>query len=491
MEKHPSTVPVKWMWWGLFIGVIFAAPMSVDRFQDDAYIHARLAENLLIHGVPYFHPETAYKTGSSTGFVLLIAALSTLLNPLTAIICLQIFTVITTITALYILAGLSPSHWLRNALVAACLIPFFLMAAYGGMETPIFCLFITLAAIGWRHGKPSWVVFFIALATWFRVEAVALLALVIFYYACINPMPKSVFYYSFPFLLLILTDMALYGTIVPAAVNVKSTGYNLPLLYSLANVLSLGIFSGAVFMVAIAFHAARVFHYKLKIDFADVFLIFSAALIIAWAMGRSLIFEWYYCLLIFPLGISILLSEGPSSEKVKKTLMDTLMLLLVWTSLLAASEIAIGSRAYLRSGRYVEIGDALYAFCSSCTLVTSEIGGLGYAFKGNIYDAFGLGDPQAVKFHPLRVPDQRRNYEIGAIPPKYVEYRDPDFVVSMPSFSQAFRESEIKKRYTVYDCLFDERAGTIFGDDRIQVFSKKDIPPPILKLMRCRRADPE
>jgi hypothetical protein len=150
-----------------------------------------------------------------------------------------------------------------------------------------------------------------------------------------------------------------------------------------------------------------------------------------------------------------------------------------------------GSRDELASGvraqRYLTIGAELSAACPACTLLSSEIGGLGYGFRGTIFDAIGLADRAALRFHPLRVPKERASYRVGAIPPDYVALRDPDFVVSMPLFSQAFRASAVSRRFVSYDCPLvpEQPARALWGDIVIQIFAKQALEPELLARMHC------
>jgi hypothetical protein len=150
-----------------------------------------------------------------------------------------------------------------------------------------------------------------------------------------------------------------------------------------------------------------------------------------------------------------------------------------------------GSRRELASGvraqRYLTIGTGLSASCARCTLLASEIGGLGYGFRGTVFDAIGLADRAALRFHPLRVPAERASYRVGAIPPAYVALRAPDFVVSMPLFSEAFRASPVSRRFVSYDCPLvpEQPARALWGDTVIQIFAKKAIAPALLTRMHC------
>ena len=136
--------------------------------------------------------------------------------------------------------------------------------------------------------------------------------------------------------------------------------------------------------------------------------------------------------------------------------------------------------------RYRDIGAMLSKECSDCTLLTSEIGGLGFSFSGTVYDAFGLGDNQAVRFHPMKVPEERSTYYVGAIPVGYVEFRDPDLIVSMPVFSEAFRKSSLPSRYFKYECpISADRRTQIFGDTIIEIFSKRELSANGLAAAKC------
>lgn len=541
-KKNEWEKQTVWALAGFLLGLILAAPIYVSNLFDDAYIHARIVENFLTHGVPFFNTGEKFKAGSSTGYLFLIAALSKVWGILGAIRYFEAFLIVATITSLFYLAGFSANHRARNAIAAISVIPFFLLAAYGGMETPVVCLLITGAAIAWRHEKHSLVVFLIAIGTWFRFEVILLLLVVIFYYIYVRKSKKSIVFYAAPLLALFFVELMIYGSVIPNAARVKSIAYNYPILDSVFNTLTLnfdyglrGALFGILLVLVLGFQLAEMFCKKFKIDFSDTFIILSSGVFATWAIGRSNIFFWYYCLLVFPFGISVLLDEASPGKRRRQGVSEgrgleppylssqasistqnevgqkpeTLILPLPLERFVKGSKIAVligfailGSKAVLpefgflgndrillRVGRYLDIGTELYSFCPSCTLVTSEIGSLGYSFKGKVYDAFGLGDPEAVRFHPMKVPEERQGYGIGAIPPKYVEYRNPDFVVSMPVFSQALRRSTVINSYIAYDCPFGVEIGSIFGDKKIQVFSKTALPAHTLRAMGCQIAD--
>ena len=112
--------------------------------------------------------------------------------------------------------------------------------------------------------------------------------------------------------------------------------------------------------------------------------------------------------------------------------------------------------------------------------MTSEIGGLGYAFQGYISDGVGIASPGALKYHPMAVPQERSDSSRGAIPPRFVRDRKPDLIVSYDIYAEAVTASpEIQAAYD--DLRFDpvlksEMAGNlspIWGARMLHVFVKK------------------
>lgn len=497
-QKH-----IKWIFGGILFGLFLAAPVINTNLYDDAYIHARIAENFLAYGVPIFNNGEIFKIGSSTGFVLLVAILSKIFGTIGAIRALEFCSIFLTIIGLFLLAGWSKEKSIKNIFPLLCIIPFLLHAAYGGMESPIVCMLIVGAAVAYIHEKHALVLLFVALCTWFRFET-TLLFFVTFFYYWFSSKNKSILLFSTPFFALVVTDLFFFGNIIPHAAKVKSIVYGFPLIKSVLNVLSFsagksgyvfGLFLFTIFIIK----GTQIVHRRFRITFSDILIIFSAGVFLAWMLGGTLIFQWYYTLLSFPFGIAVILGfntfpETPSFAERSMRNFDFLVLTgfgILGLKVVLASFGILGSEpSALRVDRYRDIGAGLYSLCPSCKLLTSEIGGLGYSFKGEVYDAFGLGDPDAVKFHPMKVPEERNDYSVGAIPPKYVAYRNPDFVVSMPIFSKALRSSGLLNTYTRYDCpLGKNQALNIWGDNKIQIFSKKIFPSTTLLTMSCEKVN--
>lgn len=151
-----------------------------------------------------------------------------------------------------------------------------------------------------------------------------------------------------------------------------------------------------------------------------------------------------------------------------------------------SSVVDLGSYQSLEAGgrveHYAEIVRKLYQKNPRGILLTSEIGGLRYGYRGYIADGVGLATPGARKYHPLKVPEQRQNGMIGAIPPAFVKDTMPDFIVSYPIFSKALLEDSVLQQYRCdvepplsARVLAVKPTATVWGDSTLLV---------------CRRSNP-
>jgi hypothetical protein len=292
--------------------------------------------------------------------------------------------------------------------------------------------------------------------------------------------------------LLFAVDFIFYGTVIPFAASVKSIAYGHPFLDSLINAISFGMgVKGIIIFLIIAVSFILIFSESVKsfpkIKPESIFLAFSAGVVFAWIIGKSNIFPWYYAAATTSFSVAIFLAFRKGDQPVKKTIAMISCLALFFTGSVKvwSSFSPLKTTANQRVERYIDISSALYKYCSKCSLVTSEIGGIGYGFKGVVYDGFGLADPEAITFHPMIVPSQRQGFGVGAIPKAYVQYRNPDFIMSMPVFTREFRSSDILKNYKNYICpFFSDNA--IFGDRGIFIHSKKILSEDFLNEHRCK-----
>jgi len=167
---------------------------------------------------------------------------------------------------------------------------------------------------------------------------------------------------------------------------------------------------------------------------------FGTFLAAAYLAHKTFIFPWYLPLVLVPLCIGVLLwTDG---GKIMPALSGVVCagILLVPSGALDSGFILAalhGSPGAIpdyplvaRVHEYRRIGSALHRECPTGVLMTSEIGGLGWAFPGEIRDGAGLASPEAIRYHPMRVPQERRNGTLGEIPAGFVRDRQPDLIVS-------------------------------------------------------------
>jgi len=139
-------------------------------------------------------------------------------------------------------------------------------------------------------------------------------------------------------------------------------------------------------------------------------------------------------------------------------------------------ETALRVKQYLRLGMDLPL--------SAGAVMTSEIGGLGWTYRGRIIDAAGLVSPECLKYHPMKVPEQRGRGIYGAIPVEAVVDLKPGLVVSMEVFSESFRREfafgsltdyELIERYPVFnpEDVKDNRHAVLWGSRYIEVYARK------------------
>jgi hypothetical protein len=103
-----------------------------------------------------------------------------------------------------------------------------------------------------------------------------------------------------------------------------------------------------------------------------------------------------------------------------------------------------------RARQYLRVGDALNRSCPECTVLAPEIGAIGYRFKGKIIDACGLISPEALKYHPIPVPEGRLSSADGAVPHGLVEKLEPEVMVSLDRFMRDLGNRAILEKYHVF-----------------------------------------
>jgi len=475
------------------LAILIASITFFTNLYDDAYIHARIVDNFFNFGSFAFNYGDNFKASSSTGYILLIAFINLFTGD--SILSIRIIAFVGLLAYFYAASLLFRS---TNSYIAkACLIataPFVVTTSFGGMETTLSIVFFLISAHFLFNKKYLLAVVLSATCIVFRVEF-ALYFLLLFTYLIVSGHFKLQYIVGcLPVILLIIIDLLLYGSFLPHAASVKSIAYNHPYLNSLLS--SVSFSSNRIWLILLLplYILLGIFLIKQSLNLKTIkahtiFLLFGAGVLFAWFIGKSNIFPWYLPIATTSFLLAIFFRFTVSNERINKyeqylAVFCSLIIFINGALKLLNTYSPFKPTSNARVLSYLDIGNELYKYCPECTLMTSEIGGLGYSYKGKVYDGFGLGDKEAVKFHPMSVPEQRQSYGVGAIPNGYIKFKKPDYIVSMPVFTFEFRNSETINTYINYFCPFSNNL-YLWSNSGIYIHSKRKINENILKKLNC------
>jgi len=136
-----------------------------------------------------------------------------------------------------------------------------------------------------------------------------------------------------------------------------------------------------------------------------IFLLWGFGVGGSYIIQQVLVFEWYRPLYTIPLLIAsfILLELIPKSfMRMEYILLSCVFGLSLFSTTMACFHHYDYFENFALSARvktYLKVGEVLNTAYPDASLFSSEIGGLGYAFKGKILDAAGLASVDALLFH--------------------------------------------------------------------------------------------
>ena len=511
--------------WQIVFYVLVAAVLLIAHIRlsayafDDAFIHFRIASNQLDFGAPYFNPGDPLKVSSSSGWVILLTGL---LAATRWIGFGSSFPFIVSIfNALALFMGMWVFVWIIENLAERQLtfserlffqvqyLGVLFLSSWGLMETGL-----ALLGAGWGillllRAKPAGIEV-LALAVSIRLELIVLLGLV---FVCLliqrkfNPI--HILGYAMlgmaPFM---IYDFYYYGTMIPQSMIAKPMVYAITpvisffdiLLYSLPDRLIANVPALLLLGLALLSYALTNSLIGLRQRATPsgawilVFSFWGLVIMVGYMVAHSLIFDWYRPLYMIPLIVAgSICFFAPVRPKPRAKILAYLVMascaVLAGRTLLAGvigpgflnREFEAGSR--VRS--YQRVGSILHKYFPDASLLTSEIGGLGYSFKGEILDAVGLGSPEAMLFHPLAVPAQRSGGYVGAIPPNYVRATMPELIVSLDTFAEALLKDDVINSYNQINVpayLPEDAANsfgeTIWGSEFLRIYIRMDLPIP-------------
>jgi len=436
----------------LLLGILLAATalvFAICAFRlsgmaaDDSFIHRRIALNYQHLGRPYFNPDQRVMVTSSPLWTLLLAVTGTILPFANPVPWLELSFVLMGATSAYMLAREDRSEGLPGLVFPAvaflCVCIGDLPSAMDQMEAPCAIALMLAGSLGVLT-KKNWGMPLLVLACFARYECVLLCVLVGIWVSVRRQWSKLSLLGCIGIGLSGLAWLLFeYGTVIPNTVIAKSHLYVITYRQVVIAFVSI---PKALLLVALGMlwwlHGRN--SRRQQNTAAGLLVGFGALLAAAYILRKTFIFTWYLPLVLVPLSIGILL--WTNGKRLRPAVLGAVFAGAILLSLvkrderllLAALQGAPGNvpdfPLIARVHEYRRIGAVLYSVCPSGILMTSEIGGLGWAFHGEIRDGTGLASPEAIHYHPMRVPGERRSGVLGEIPAGFVRDRRPDLIVS-------------------------------------------------------------
>ena len=460
-----------------------------DYALDDAYIHFRIVNNFIENGVPYYNIEEALKVSTSSGWIVLLSAVLYLSQLLRLPFDLPVLAALVNASMLIIgwtIYSIILTKYLTRSDSKLYFILFFLLfvticlaSSVGLMETTTSLVILGIGILLILNGKMYGFIF-MGMSLFFRPEFVIPVGLFTAY--AMVKAPKKILS-TLLFLLtgvlpFVVFDLVYYGTIVPHTVIAKSIIYALPRIDSVETILSrvrnsFFMFPGFVRLAGVYLFFAlfipslfigvfilrslkkKSLNYYHKSGQTWLFLLWGMGILVLYIYGRVHVFLWYDPLYLVPLLMVIgyvLLTSTNSGERIFQSIL--LAPMVIASALIIIQYLAAGALnpAYFpafsegaRARQYVSIGQTLYSRYPNANLMTSEIGGLGYGFKGEIIDAAGLATPEALKY----AAEGSQASHSGGISLKYIGSKRPDIIVSYDIFIDYFSKEILLDQYSI------------------------------------------
>lgn len=440
---------------------------------DDAYIHLRIARNLVEDGAPYFNAGQANMASSSPVWTVVLAgALLLFGDNLVAISCLN--ALITFSAALLwgkLCRALSGGERIWEIAGALLCLGGLLNSSVGLMETPLAVLLLAAALLLYLN-RQSGAIALLALGPFVRPELAVFFG--IFTVSAIASRRYSFLRVAVESLLgglpFVIYGITFFGTIIPQTMLAKSRVYKLagsefvhlilrsffgddivsgkktPLVFYIVATI------GSALWLVFSRSTPKTAKDREALRPASSLAMGGAAVLMAYFLKRAMLFPWYIPLFTLPIatGAAVIAEKRRIVPLTCLAGLLALPLLVMLAGMLSAvldesryPEIA--SAARVRS--YLEIGTELSSRFPRARLLTSEIGALGWSFEGEIVDAAGIATPSALAYHPLKIPDQRPSGMLSVIPLELVKDAEPELIVSMDVFLRDFEKTPISGEY--------------------------------------------
>lgn len=471
-------------------GLVYAHLRLRIYAQDDAYIHFRIVRNWVEYGVPYYNPSERVMATSSVGWTIVLYGIAQA-SRLFRIADLPTWTAVfnVTVTGLGALVYLSLLRRISATPLRVFVLIFFVVTylsqiiktSLGLMETPLAILMTGLGLLGLMTGKPYSMIIF-GVIPFFRLELVVVSGLAIVYALVVRHWSlKTLGYLILGALPFLLFDIIFFNQIIPNTMRAKSIIYSLSYLDVVSQVArknvddisllghfypfttTLGLVYAFYSLLVLASWIAIVTYREIRrlirkswieVDFAALFFaVWCMTVLLAYILAQTLLFPWYIPLYVIPGLLVISHTLSTSYQKLLSLIITPFLLVQTLGLIQLPLAVAVSPIYYqdfgmgVRARQYLDVGRKLYACYPQARLMTSEIGGLGYEFRGYILDGVGLVTPEALPYHPLSIPDERSHGSMGVIAVQFIIDKNPEIIVSYDALIDKFTDNPAAERY--------------------------------------------
>jgi hypothetical protein len=490
---------------------------------DDAYITFRHPENFF-QGKGFVYNPGQRVFGVSTPLyavwlVILRFCTPWVELPLSAVRANAIFYVSAGMGIFFLVRRYTQVTWIAVAAATAFLTNRFLLGiSIGGMEQFLFITLFSFSLLAASHRRPSAFGILASLAMLARPEGVVLLPIGLLAFIKNRSsfdwgsIARAIAAWAVPLLIWVVTATAYWGTPLPHSIKAKSLPvYPLPAGEAARDIINaLGD--------QISFHCTNVLPSSGVCLFSQILTGLIATLLVpgfrrrhayapalcfvaiftTYAFGNPLIFFWYYPKLYVTAILAILLGAVAIGSRIRVDAISSTaafsarfaggVVVVLWLSALSIIPVTKGM-PLLRSPvadaantadrtrifGYIEAARWLNDRSTEETSVAaSEMGALGFYFKGKILDGNGLVSPEALPFLPVPA-EQRISPRAGALSVDFVRATMPEWVVTMHFFScKSLEVSDwFKTNYKLVRSVALPQV--TFGNKDIQIYQRRDL----------------
>jgi hypothetical protein len=439
---------------------------------DDSYIHLRIATHLMTTGHGYFNPGERVMVTSSPVWTLLLGMSAWLCHGFPAALALEAASMGLACTMSFLMLSRNLHLDTLRAMLLSVIPPaavflLLLQSSIQQMESTMAVGFVLTSIYLFDTGNIWWLSLLV-LAGFTRYEYFAVLIVLVAVALIakrLKPTPAVVAAIVFSVIALYL--LCQYGTLVPNTLRAKAAVYAGSYART-AGSLGLGFDKPLAVVRTCLLLAALIALSTSKIQrlIVPCVMVSAGALLdLCYIWEKTLIFPWYRPLASTLIVLGLILSLPGFEARGWRRYVAIVALLAFINPMTSGRELAAyalnnasfdgADKFDIRTIEYLSVGHSIYQECPAARLMSSEIGGLGEGFEGEILDAVGLATPSAIKYHPMRVPDERSSGDLGEIPTGFVSEMRPDVIVSYDVFAESLLKNPDRSTYAefVYPAL--------------------------------------